>query len=74
MIELCGMEGDAKKCYKESIEWSTLLIEKKVGFYELERTSEDVCTKAMKGMGASLENILEFELDRFNDYPMAYFP
>ena len=56
------------------IEWSTLLIEKKVGFYELERTSEDVCTKAMKGMGASLENILEFELDRFNDYPMAYFP
>ena len=74
MIELCGMEGDAKKCYEESIEWSTLLIEKKVGFYELERTSEDVCTKAMKGMGASLENILEFELDRFNDYPMAYFP
>ncbi|MFR1242305.1 MAG: RagB/SusD family nutrient uptake outer membrane protein, partial [Butyricimonas faecihominis] len=74
MIELCGLEGDAKKCYEESIEWSTLLIEKKVGFYELERTSEDVCTKAMKGMGASQENILEFELDRFKDYPMAYFP
>ncbi|MEI3422327.1 MAG: hypothetical protein V8R91_15440 [Butyricimonas faecihominis] len=65
MIDLCGLEGDAKKCYEESIEWSTLLIEKKAGFYELERTSEEVCTKAMKGIGASQENILEFELDRF---------
>ena len=63
-----------KKCYEESIEWSTLLIEKKAGFYELERTSEEVCTKAMKGIGASQENILEFELDRFQTYPMAYFP
>ena len=74
MIDLCGLEGDAKECYEESITWSTLLIEKKVGFYELERTSEEVCTKAMKGMGASQENILEFELDRFQNYPMAYFP
>ena len=70
MIDLCGLEGDAKKCYEESIEWSTLLIEKKAGFYELERTSEEVCTKAMKGIGASQENILEFELDRFQTYPM----
>lgn len=74
MLELFHLDGDVKSCYESSIEWCSLLIDQKVGNYDLEENCSDVCVKAMKGMGVSRENILEFELDRFVDYPLAYFP
>lgn len=74
IIDLCGFVGDAEACYEEATKYCSELIEKKVGFYELEDNVEDICTKAMYGMGRSKETILEFELDETQEYPMAYFP
>jgi len=74
LIDLYDWEGNAKECYEKAVEWCSLLIDKKIGNYELEQTARDVCEKSMYGMGASGENILEFEVDKFKEYPGSYFP
>lgn len=75
LIELCGFTGDAGADYESAIQWASLVIDKKVGNYDLEDTPEEVCTKSMRGIGnTSRENILEFETDEFQDYPVTYFP
>ena len=74
LIELCELDGNAQDCYTKAAEYCSELIDKKIGAYELENTVEEICTKAMHGMGTSKESILEFELDEGQDYPLAYFP
>jgi putative outer membrane protein probably involved in nutrient binding len=73
VIDLCELEGDAKECYRESIEWASLLIDKKVGNYGLETEPELVCKRTLKGLDElSDESIMEFELDEFTEYPNVY--
>ena len=37
VIELYGLTGDATGDYQKSIDYCTLIIDKKVGFYEIQR-------------------------------------
>ena len=43
IIELMKLEGDAQAAYTKSMEYSTMLIDKKVGDYSLCSTPEELC-------------------------------
>lgn len=63
VIELYGLEGEATADYQKSIDYSTLIIDKKVGFYEMQSDPEVLCT-AMSKMGEyNKESIFELELN-----------
>ncbi|MFR4036571.1 MAG: RagB/SusD family nutrient uptake outer membrane protein [Butyricimonas faecalis] len=50
VIELYGLEGDAPADYQKSIDYCTLILDKKVGFYEMQPDPETLCA-VMSKMG-----------------------
>ncbi len=68
MIELYGLPGDATGDYQKSIDYCTLIIDKKVGFYELQPNPEVLCLAMSKMGGENKESIFELELNPKEDY------
>ena len=71
VIELYGLTGDATGDYQKSIDYCTLIIDKKAGFYELHSSPEALCQAMSKMGGEILESILELELNPKEDYAQA---
>ena len=68
VIELYGLEGNAPADYQKSIDYSTLIIDKKVGFYEMQPDPETLC-QVMSKMGEyNKESIFELELNPSETY------
>lgn len=68
VIELYGLEGDASSDYQKSVEYSTMILDKKVGFYEMQSDPEALC-QTMSEMGEyNKESIFELELNPSEDY------
>lgn len=68
VIELYGLEGDASTDYQKSIDYCTLILDKKVGFYEMQPDPETLCV-AMSKMGEyNKESIFELELNPSETY------
>ena len=75
MIDLYGFEGDAKKCYEESVDWSTRLITRKVGQYELANSPEELCQYMSDIKTVNPESIFELMLDPYaSAYPSSRVP
>ncbi|WP_302541303.1 RagB/SusD family nutrient uptake outer membrane protein [Butyricimonas faecihominis] len=68
VIELYGLPGDATGDYQKSIDYCTLIIDKKVGFYELQPNPEVLCLAMSKMGGENKESIFELELNPKEDY------
>lgn len=63
LIDLFHYEGDAAACYEKAVEYATLLIDKKIGNYDLQLTPEDLCTALSNMGGPNVESIYETELN-----------
>lgn len=68
VIELYGLSGDADEDYRKSIDYCTLILDKKVGFYEMQPDPETLC-QVMSKMGEyNKESIFELELNPSERY------
>ena len=68
VTELFELEGDATADYQKSIDYSTEIIDQKVGFYELQPNPETLC-EVMSSMGEyNKESIFEIELNPSETY------
>lgn len=77
IIDIYKIAGeDSKAAYKESVYWSSQLIDKKVGTtYNFEETIKGLCENSLMGMGAkSMESIFEYETDMTLRSPNNYTP
>lgn len=75
VIDLYGFEGNSGKCYEESIDWTTQLITKKVGQYELAHTPEELCQYMSDTKTVNPESIFELMFDQFaSKYPTSRVP
>lgn len=68
VIELYGLTGDAAGDYQKSIDYCTLIIDKKAGFYELQPDPETLCQAMSKMGGVNKESIFELELNPKETY------
>lgn len=71
VIELYGLTGDAAGDYQKSIDYCTLIIDKKTGFYELQPDPETLCQAMSKMGGENKESIFELELNPGETYVRA---
>ncbi len=69
MIDLLGLEGDAKDCYMKAIQYCSELIEgNEVGSYSLVRDPERLCDLFSDINQENPEAIFEFTLDMQREY------
>lgn len=69
MIDLLGLEGDAKDCYTKAIQYCSELIDgNKVGNYSLVRDPERLCKLFSDINQENPEAIFEFTLDMQKEY------
>lgn len=71
IIDLYGLEGDARKCYEQSIEWATKIISgEETGPYKME-APETMCQTWSVPRQFNPESIFEIELDEIsNGWPI----
>lgn len=64
MIELYGLQGDAKDAYRKSVEYATQLIDKKVGDYSLCASPEELCEKLSPAQQDNPEAVFTLTFDQ----------
>lgn len=68
VTELYGLEGAAPADYRKSIDYCTLILDKKAGFYEMQPDPETLCLAMSKMGGYNKESIFELELNPSETY------